>query len=159
MAPGKGRDASTSPAVSPFLAAGPAPVSHHHHHVDHPIPPRTEPCASNINKEKERENKDNLHLLRAALGTGDLGSGLWQQVGVDVRHDTTLGDDNVAEQLVEFLVVADGELKMAGDDTGLLVVTGSVTSKLEHFGSEVLQDSSEIDRGNYSIISTDYLNL
>lgn len=72
---------------------------------------------------------------------------------MDVRHDTTLGDDNVAEQLVEFLVVADGELKMAGDDTGLLVVTGSVASKLKHFGSEVLQDSSEIDGGNYNILA------
>lgn len=68
---------------------------------------------------------------------------------MDVWHDTTLGDDNVAEQLVEFLVVADGELKVAGDDTGLLVVTGCVAGKLEHFGSEVLKNSSEVDRGDY----------
>jgi hypothetical protein len=34
---------------------------------------------------------------------------------------------------------------MAGDDTGLLVVAGSVTSQLEDFGSEVLKDGSEVD--------------
>lgn len=34
---------------------------------------------------------------------------------------------------------------MTGNDTGLLVVTGSVSSQLENLSSEVLKDSSEID--------------
>lgn len=34
---------------------------------------------------------------------------------------------------------------MTGNDTGLLVVTGSVSSQLENLSSEVLEDSSEID--------------
>lgn len=54
-------------------------------------------------------------------------------------------DGDVAEKLVQLLIVADGKLKMAGDDTGLLVVTGSVASQLENLGSEVLKDSSEVD--------------
>lgn len=78
---------------------------------------------------------------------------------MDVGHDTALGDDNVAEQLVEFLVVADGELKMAGDDTGLLVVASCVAGKLEHFGSEILQDSSEVDGSDYDLISKAIFDL
>ena len=64
---------------------------------------------------------------------------------VDVGEDTALGDGDVAEQLVQFLIVSDGELEMTRDDTGLLVVTGSIASQLENFGREVFEDSSEVD--------------
>ena len=66
---------------------------------------------------------------------------------VNVWQYTTLGDCDVSEKLVQFLIVADGELEMTGDDTGLLVVTGGVTSQLEDFGRKVLKDSSEVDGG------------
>lgn len=45
------------------------------------------------------------------------------------------------------LVVADSELQVTGDDTGLLVVTGSVTGQLENFGGEILENSGEVDGG------------
>ena len=64
---------------------------------------------------------------------------------MDVGEDTTLGDGDVTQKLVQLLIVSDGELKMTGDDTGLLVVAGSVTSQLEDFGSEVLENGSEVD--------------
>jgi hypothetical protein len=64
---------------------------------------------------------------------------------MDVGQDTTLGNGDMAEELVQFLIVADGELKMTGDDTGLLVVTSSVASQLEDFSSEVLENSSEVN--------------
>lgn len=64
---------------------------------------------------------------------------------VDVGKDTTLGNGDVTQKLVQLLIVSDGELEMTGDDTGLLVVTGSVTSQLEDFGSEVLENGSEVD--------------
>jgi len=35
------------------------------------------------------------------------------------------------EQLVELLVIADGQLEVAGDDPGLLVVPGGVAGQLE----------------------------
>lgn len=66
---------------------------------------------------------------------------------VNVGEDTTLGDGDVSEKLVQLLVVPDGELEMAGNDTGLLVVAGSVTGQLENLGSEVLKDGSEVDGG------------
>jgi hypothetical protein len=64
---------------------------------------------------------------------------------VNVGENTTLGDGDVSEQLVQLLVVADGELKVTGDDTGLLVVTSGVASQLEDFGSQVLKNGSEVD--------------
>ena len=63
---------------------------------------------------------------------------------VDVRQNTTLGDGDVTQKLVQLLIVSDGELEMTGDDTGLLVVSGSVASQLEDFGSEVLKDGSQV---------------
>jgi hypothetical protein len=64
---------------------------------------------------------------------------------VNVGQDTTLRNGNVTQKLVQLLIVADGELEMTGDDTRLLVVTGSVTGQLENFSSEVLENGSEID--------------
>lgn len=58
----------------------------------------------------------------------------------------------MAEQLVQLLIVSDGELEMTGDDTGLLVVASGVASKLEDFGSEVLKDSSEVDGGTWEVL-------
>lgn len=64
---------------------------------------------------------------------------------VDVGQNTTLGDGDMAEKLVQLLIVADGELKVTRDDTGLLVVTSGVASKLEDLSSQVLEDSGEVD--------------
>ncbi len=64
---------------------------------------------------------------------------------VNIWQDTTLGDCDVAEKLVQFLVVSDGELEMTGDDSSLLVVTGGIPSEFENFSGEVLKDGSEVD--------------
>lgn len=64
---------------------------------------------------------------------------------MNVGEDTTLGDGDVAQELVQLLIVADGELKVTGNDTGLLVVTSGVTSQLEDFSSQVLKNGSEVD--------------
>ena len=66
---------------------------------------------------------------------------------VNVGKDTTLGDGDVSQKLVQLLIVADGELEMTGDDTSLLVVASSITGQLEDFGSEVLKNGSEVDGG------------
>ena len=65
---------------------------------------------------------------------------------MDVGKDTALGDGDVSKELVQLLIVADGELEMARDDTGLLVVSSSVASEFENFGRKVLEDGSEVDR-------------
>lgn len=92
---------------------------------------------------KELESKARLELLRRTLA--GLGCLLGQQVLVNVGENTTLGDGDVSEKLVQLLVVADGELEMTGNDTGLLVVASSVTSQLKDFSSQVLKNGGEIN--------------
>ena len=58
-----------------------------------------------------------LGLLLGLLGEED---------GLDVGQDTSLGDGDTREQLVQHLVVPDGELEVTGDYPRLLVVTGGV---------------------------------
>jgi len=74
---------------------------------------------------------------------------------VNVGENTTLGNGDVAEQLVQFLVIADGELEMTGDDTRLLVVAGGIAGQLEDFGRQVFENGSEIDGS----ASTDALSV
>jgi hypothetical protein len=63
---------------------------------------------------------------------------------MNVGQNTTLRDCDMSEKLVQFLIIADGELKMSGDDTGLLVVTGSVSGQLEDFSREILEHGCEV---------------
>jgi len=63
---------------------------------------------------------------------------------MDVGQNTTLCNCDMSEKLVQFLIIADGKLEMAGDDTGLLVVTGSVSGQLKDLGCEVLEYSCEV---------------
>jgi len=77
---------------------------------------------------------------------------------VNVWQNTTLCDCDVTEQLVQFLIVSNGELKVTWDDTSLLVVTSGVAGKFEDFGSEVLKDSCEVHRGTwYMSVSMRYI--
>ena len=84
------------------------------------------------------EDFKGLLLLAGLLG---------QKHRVDVGKHTTGRDRHTSEQLVELLIVADGELDVTGHNAGLLVVLGGVTGELEDLSGEVLKDSSEIDGG------------
>jgi hypothetical protein len=75
---------------------------------------------------------------------------LGKKNGVDVGENTTLGDGHTAQQLVELLVVADGQLDVAGHDTGLLVVPSGVASELKDFSSQVLKHGGEVHGGTSS---------
>lgn len=72
---------------------------------------------------------------------------LGQQHSLDVRQHTSLGDGHSRQKLVQLLVVPDGQLKMAGVDPLLLVVTGGVASQLEDLSGEVLHHCSQVDWG------------
>ena len=65
--------------------------------------------------------------------------------GVDVGEDTTLGDGHSVAEFHELFVVLDGELKMSGVDSTLLVFLGGVASELDDLGGEVLEDSGQVD--------------
>ena len=70
-------------------------------------------------------------MANACLSLGLLGL-LGEEDGLDVGQDTSLGDGDTGQELVQLLVVTDGELKMSWDDSGLLVVSGSITGQLEN---------------------------
>lgn len=64
---------------------------------------------------------------------------------MDVGENTTLGNGDVTQELVQLLIVADSKLEVTGNDTGLLVVTGGVSSQLENLSGEVLKNGSEVN--------------
>ena len=72
---------------------------------------------------------------------------------MDIGKDTTFSDGDTSQQLAQFLVIAHGQLDVAGHNAGLLVVTSGVTSQLEDLSSEVFEDGSEVHGGT----STDTL--
>ncbi|CAN7989099.1 unnamed protein product, partial [Ixodes hexagonus] len=72
---------------------------------------------------------------------------LRQQDGLDVGQDASLRDGDAGQQLVELLVVADGQLQVSGNDTRLLVVPGGVPGQFEHLGGQVLEDGGQVDGG------------
>jgi len=95
--------------------------------------------------------RGNSQFLTVRLAAGSGGRSalaaclLRQQVGMDVRQDTTLGNSDVTQQLVQLLVIPDGKLEVARDDTRLLVIAGGVTCQLENFGGEVLKNCGEVN--------------
>ena len=72
---------------------------------------------------------------------------LGEEDGLDVGEDAALGDGDALEELVQLLVVADGQLEVAGVDAGLLVVPGGVPRQLQHLRRQVLHDGRQVDGG------------
>ena len=84
------------------------------------------------------------------LRLGSLLRLLGEEYGLDIGEYTTLGDGDAGEQLLKLLVVPYGQLQVAGDDPGLLVVTGCVPCQLEDLSGQVLHDCSHVDWGTSS---------
>jgi len=106
-------------------------------------------------KKEEEGSRLRLSSLGLALALGRLAR---QELGVDEGDDTSLRDDDVSEKSVQLFIVTDGELKMPGNDTLLLVIASGVTGEFENFCGEVLEDGSEVDRSTstntLSIVAT-----
>ena len=64
---------------------------------------------------------------------------------MDVRKDTTRSNGDVAEQLVQLLIVLDSKSKVTRHDTSLLVVAGGIAGELQDLGAEVLEDGGKVD--------------
>ena len=75
---------------------------------------------------------------------------LGQKYSLDVWQYTTLCNGDTGEELVQFLVITDGQLQVTGNDPGLLVVTGGVTCQLQHLSSQVLHYCSQVHWGTSS---------
>lgn len=64
---------------------------------------------------------------------------------MNVWQNTTLGDGDVSEKLIQLFIVADGKLEVTRNDTCLLVIASGITGQLEDFSREVFQNSSEVN--------------
>ena len=74
-----------------------------------------------------------------------LGGLLGKKNSLNVGEDTTLSDGDTAEELAELFIVSDGELKMSGNDSRLLVVSGSVASELDDLSGQILENGGHVD--------------
>merc|ERR1719295_1216888 len=72
---------------------------------------------------------------------------LGEEDSLDVGKDTTLGNGDSSQELVQLLIITDGQLQVTGDDPSLLVVTGSVACQFKDLSSQVLHDGSQVDGG------------
>lgn len=84
---------------------------------------------------------------RRSLSLLVLLGGLGEEHSVDVGEHTTGGDGDTAKELVQLLVVAHGQLDVAGHDTSLLVVAGSVTGELKDLSGQVLEHGGQVHGG------------
>lgn len=85
--------------------------------------------------DRKRNRQNCLRLLLALLG---------EEHRLDVGEHAALRDGHARQELVQLLVVADGELQMTRDDTRLLVVARGVAGQLEHFGGQIFHHGSQV---------------
>ena len=73
-----------------------------------------------------------MALKRAVFDSclADLFGFLFKENGMNIRQDASLGNGDIAKKFIQLLIVSDGELKMARNDSFLFVVMGSVPSEL-----------------------------
>ena len=70
---------------------------------------------------------------------------LGEKDSLDVGEDTTLGNGDSRQELVQLFVITDGELQVTGNDPGLLVISGGITSQFKDFSSQVFHNCSQVD--------------
>lgn len=68
-----------------------------------------------------------MTLIFLSRGLGARGSSLLgQEEVVDIGHHTSISYRHVSKELAQFLIISDSELDVPGDDSRLLVVSGSI---------------------------------
>jgi len=75
---------------------------------------------------------------------------LWKKDSVNVGKDTSRGNGDSSEKLVQLFIVLDGEGNVTRHNTALLVITGGVSGQLKNLGAEVFKDCSKVDGGTGS---------
>lgn len=65
---------------------------------------------------------------------------------MNVGLHAAIGNDGVIHQLVQFVVSTNGQGQMARRDTAFLIVPRSISSQLQNFCHEILQNSCKVHR-------------
>ena len=82
------------------------------------------------------------------LGSDSLGASLAllaKQEAMDVRENTASGNGRPSNQLVEVLVVRDGQMQVTRLDNARLLLLSSLASQIANLAGKVLQDGSCVD--------------
>merc|ERR1712156_1316860 len=82
-----------------------------------------------------------LVFLTCTFGASLLGL-FGQENGLNVGKDTSLGNGDSCQKLVQFFIISDCKLQVSRNDTSLLVVTSSIASQFQNFSRQVFHDSS-----------------
>ena len=82
--------------------------------------------------------------VKADLCLGFLLGLLGQKYGLDVGKNTSLCDGDTGKKFVQLLVVTDSQLKVTGNNSCLLVVTGSIARQLKNLSAQVFEHSSQV---------------
>ncbi|KII60907.1 hypothetical protein RF11_13522 [Thelohanellus kitauei] len=89
-----------------------------------------------------------LCLLRSGFGLSSVIELPWEESRLDVGQNTTLGNSNTIEKFVQLFVIADCQLNVSGNNTGLLVITGSISSQFKDFSRQIFKNGSHINGGS-----------
>ncbi|PFX18835.1 Histone H2B 5 [Stylophora pistillata] len=71
---------------------------------------------------------------------------LGKKNSLDVGENSSLSNGDPTKELVQLFVISDGELKMPWDNSCLLVISCSVTSKLKDLSGQVLENRCHVNR-------------
>ena len=66
---------------------------------------------------------------------------------MDVWKNTTSGNGNTSQKFVQFFIILDSKGDVSWDNSGLLVITGSISCKFQDFSAQVFKDGSHVDTG------------
>ena len=69
---------------------------------------------------------------------------------MDVWKNSSGSDGDSSQKFVQLLIVLDDKGDVSWDDSGLLVVSGGVTGKLQDLSAQVFEDGGEVDSGSDS---------
>ncbi len=97
------------------------------------------------NRNLNAVSETNLVILRLRsflLGKSTL---LGQKHGMDIGQDTSTGNGDISQKLVQFLIILDRQRDVSGDDTSLFVIPRGISCQFEDFGTEIFEDGSEVD--------------
>jgi len=70
---------------------------------------------------------------------------LLDELGVDVGENSTGSDGDLAQELVQLLVVSDSQLNVSGDDSHLLALLSGVSGEFQDLSDHVLQHGGEVN--------------
>nr|GMC80576.1 uncharacterized protein LOC109180572 [Ipomoea batatas] len=73
---------------------------------------------------------------------------LWQQSLMDIGQNTPIGNSHITQKLAKLFIIPHSQLNLPWYYAILLVVPCCIPSQFQHLSSEILKNSSEINRSS-----------